>query len=99
PENRREAFDPRPMLEVILDRASLFEVGQFWGRSVVTSYARIGGIPVGVIANDSRFLGGAIDAAAAQKQVRFVRTCDRFHLPLIFFVDVPGFMVGPDSER
>ncbi len=57
------------------------------------------GAPVGVVASNPMHLGGSLDAAAAEKQVRFVDTCSTFHLPIVYFVDVPGFMVGPDAER
>lgn len=99
PENRRKPYKARKMVQEIVDKDSYFEVGAGWGKSVLTAYARIDGIPVGIIASNPYHLGGALDAAAAEKQVRFVDTCSTFHLPIVYFVDVPGFMVGPDAER
>ncbi|XVQ07670.1 acyl-CoA carboxylase subunit beta [Spirillospora sp. CA-255316] len=99
PENRRQPYQASRMIRAIVDKDSFFEVGPRWGKSVTTGYARMDGIPVGVLASNPRHLGGALDAAAAEKQVRFVDTCSTFHLPIVYFVDVPGFMVGPDAER
>ena len=99
PENRRRAYHPRKMVEVVVDIGSFFEVGPGWGRAVLTGLARIDGIPVGVVASNPMVLGGALDGPAAEKQVRFVDVCSVFHLPIVYFVDVPGFMVGPVAER
>ncbi len=69
------------------------------GRSVVTGLARLSGRPICVLANDPMFLGGAIDAPSAEKMVRFIDMCDTFHLPVVNFVDNPGFMIGVEAER
>jgi acetyl-CoA carboxylase carboxyltransferase component len=66
---------------------------------MITALARIEGRPLGVIANDPRRLGGAIDAEGSEKAARFIQLCDAFELPLLSLIDTPGFMVGPDSER
>ncbi|MFD6454988.1 acyl-CoA carboxylase subunit beta, partial [Nocardia sp. NPDC060220] len=99
PENRRRPYKVHKVIEEIVDRGSFFEVGGRWGRSVVTGYARMDGVPVGVVASNPMHIGGALDAAGAEKQIRFVDICSTFHLPVIYLVDVPGFMVGPDAER
>jgi acetyl-CoA carboxylase carboxyltransferase component len=99
PENRRRAYNPKHMIEVIMDRESFFEIGPDWGRGVMTGFARVDGIPVGVVASNPMVGGGALDGAAAEKQIRFVDFCSVFHLPIVYFCDVPGFMVGPDAER
>lgn len=99
PENRRQPYHAANMVRTVVDQDSFFEIGAKWGKSVVTGYARMDGIPVGIVASNPRHLGGALDAAAAEKQVRFVDTCSTFHLPIVYFVDVPGFMVGPNAER
>lgn len=99
PENRRQPYKVDKMIEAIVDADSFFEVGPKWGRSVTTGFARMDGIPVGVVASNPRYLGGAIDARAAEKQIRFVDTCSTFHLPIVYFVDVPGFMVGTEAEK
>ncbi len=98
PQNRRQAYDMRKLVEMVLDRGSLFEIQPAFGRAVITALARLNGHVIGVIANDPRVLGGAIDAKAARKQTHFIELCDCFHIPLIYFVDVPGFLVGARAE-
>src|SRR5207247_1267510 len=99
PENRRRAYDPRKIIGEIFDRESFFEIGRDWGKAVVTGLARIGGRPVGVLANNPNYLGGALDTPACDKQSRFMEFCDTFHLPIVSFIDNPGFMVGEPAER
>lgn len=99
PENRRRPYKIRDAMAEVVDRDSFFEMGPDWGRAVITAFARIDGIPVGLIGNNPMHLAGALDAAAAEKQIRFTDLCSTFHLPIVHFVDVPGFMVGPDAER
>lgn len=99
PENRRQAYRASRVVRAIVDEGSFFEIGGRWGKSLVTGLARMDGIAVGVLASNPQHLGGAMDAAACEKQVRLIELCDRFHLPILYFVDVPGFMVGPDAER
>ena len=99
PENRRRPYKMRKIIHAIVDRGSFFEIGAGWGRAVISGLARMDGIPVGILANDPMVLAGALDGDAADKQVRFVDLCSTFHLPIVYFVDVPGFMVGPDAER
>lgn len=98
PRDRRRPYDARKMVTLIMDRDSTFEMGHYFGRSLITMFARLDGYPVGVLANDPRQYGGSMDAAAAQKMEKFVDLCDTFHLPVVNFVDQPGFMVGPESE-
>lgn len=99
PENRRRAFQIRKVLEHVADAGSVLELRKDFGRSLVTALARVEGRPVGVIANDCRHLGGAIDADASDKAARFLQLCDAFGLPVVSFCDTPGFMVGPDAEK
>lgn len=99
PRDRRKPYDVRRILGWVLDRDSLFEMGRYFGRPLVTAFARIDGIPVGVMANDPMRAAGAIDADAAEKMVRFVDLCDTFRLPVVNFVDNPGFLVGVEAER
>ena len=82
-------------------RGSLLELSAGWARNMVTALARIDGRPVGIVANQPRYLGGVIDAAAAEKAALFVDCCDRFGLPLVVLVDTPGFMPGsaPGARR
>ena len=99
PRNRRRAYDMYRLIELIADVGSVFEIQPSYGASVITSLARLNGVPVGIVANNPLVFGGAIDAAAGRKQTHFVEMCDTFHLPIVFFVDVPGFMVGKEAEE
>jgi acetyl-CoA carboxylase carboxyltransferase component len=99
PRDRRKVYDARGLVARVVDRGSLFELQPGYGRSQVAALARLGGRPVGVWANDPRFYAGAMTADGAQKVRRFVDLCDTFHLPVVAFVDEPGFMIGSDAER
>ena len=99
PTQRHTAFDPRPILHTVCDAGSLLEWRQGFGPGVVTAVARLDGCPVALAASDCRHLGGALDGPACDKLVRFLRLADGQGWPVITFVDTPGFMVGPDSER
>ena len=99
PRSKRRSYSMRRILELILDKDSFFEIGRLQGRSVITGLSRLSGRPVGILANDPSFLGGAIDACAAEKLVRFIDMCDTFHLPVVNFVDNPGFMIGVEAEK
>jgi acetyl-CoA carboxylase carboxyltransferase component len=99
PENRVRAYDMRALLEGLCDGGSLLELRPGFGRGMITALARLGGRPLGLIANDPRHLGGAIDADAATKAARFLQLCEAHGLPLLSVCDTPGFMVGPDIER
>jgi acetyl-CoA carboxylase carboxyltransferase component len=98
PRNRRRPYDMRRIVRWIADRDSVFELQPSFGKAVITSLARMNGRVVGIIANNPMVYGGAIDVKGARKQTHFVELCDCFHIPIIFLVDVPGFMVGRDAE-
>ena len=98
PKNRRRPYDMRRLIELVVDRDSVFEIQPTFGMSLITCLARLGGRVVGVVANNPTVGAGAVDVAAARKQTHFVDLCDTFHIPIVFLVDVPGFMVGPDAE-
>lgn len=99
PRQTNRAFDMRKILRAVLDRDSFFEIGSRFGPSQIVGLGRLAGQPVGVFANDCRVYAGAMTARAAQKYRRFVELCDTFHLPVVNFVDQPGFMIGPDAEQ
>ena len=99
PRNSRKSYDIRKLLDIVLDRDSFFEIQPLYGRSRITGFARVNGHAVGVMANNCRFMGGALDVPASDKTGRFLQICDMFHLPLVYFCDEPGFMVGEQSER
>ena len=102
PTDRRQPFQMRKIITHIVDRngdaTSFFEMSRKFGPSLITGLARFNGHAVGVIGNDCMFYAGAMTAAAAQKLRRFADFCNSFHLPVLSFVDEPGFMIGPDSE-
>ncbi len=99
PRDGNAPFDMRAIVEMVVDRGSFFEMGASYGPSQICGLARLDGQPVGVLANDCRHYAGAMTAEAAQKYRRFVELCDTFHLPIVNFVDQPGFMIGPEAER
>jgi acetyl-CoA carboxylase carboxyltransferase component len=99
PSSPRSVYDVRKVSDAIVDAGSLLEVAPRWARSVVTAFARIEGRPVGLVANQPRYLGGVLDTESSQKAARFVSRCDAFGLPLLVLVDTPGFMPGVQQER
>ncbi|HYY06572.1 MAG TPA: carboxyl transferase domain-containing protein, partial [Candidatus Limnocylindria bacterium] len=98
PGEARRVYDVREVARLLLDGGHLLELAPRWAANMVTALGRIGGRPVGVLANQPWRLGGVIDAAAAEKAALFVRKCDRFGLPLAVLVDTPGFMPGRRQE-
>ena len=98
PRDPRKPYRMSRVLELVFDRGSVFELQATHGRSVITAFARLGGFPVGVIANNP-MLGGRIDGRSSRKHARFIELCDTFHLPILFLLDVPGFMIGKDAEE
>jgi len=99
PEDRVKAYDVRPVIDTLADTGSVMELRRGYGRGMITAFVRVEGRPLGLIANDPRHLGGAIDAEAAEKAAHFMQLCDAFDVPLLSLCDTPGFMVGPESER
>jgi acetyl-CoA carboxylase carboxyltransferase component len=99
PADRRYTYHVRRIIETLADSGSFLELTAGFGAAIITGFLRIEGRPLGLIANDCRVLGGAIDAAAAEKAARFLRLCSNFGLPILSLCDTPGFMVGPASEE
>lgn len=99
PRNRRVAFDPRPILDAVVDEGSFFEIAPGYGKPRITGLARVDGFPVGIMINNPRAAGGATNVAAGDKVIRLMQLCDLFHLPLVSLADEPGFLVGLDSEK
>ncbi len=99
PRERRQVYKSRKVLEMVLDRGSLFEIAPHYGRSVVTCLARLDGYPIGVMINDPYHNGGGLNRPAAEKMETFIDLCDTFHLPIVNFVDQPGTVVGIDAEK
>jgi acetyl-CoA carboxylase carboxyltransferase component len=99
PANPRQAYDMRKVVGSIVDRDSFFPMKPDWAKNLVTGFARFAGRPVGIVANQPMLLGGALDVNAADKAARFVWLCDAFHIPLVFLMDCPGFLVGSAVEK
>jgi len=99
PRERRHPYNMRKLVAMIADRDSLFEIQPSFGRALITALARMNGKVVGFIANNPMVNGGAMDVKAARKQTHFITLCDTFHIPIVFLVDVPGFMVGLQAEQ
>ena len=99
PRDRRQVYKMRPIVEAVVDAGSFFEIGRAWGRAVITGLARLDGWPVAILASDPFIYGGGWSAEAAQKIVRFADLAQTFHLPVVHFVDVPGFLIGLQAEK
>ncbi|WP_027575727.1 carboxyl transferase domain-containing protein [Bradyrhizobium sp. WSM1743] len=99
PENRLRVYDIRSVIDLVADKNSVLELRRDYGAGMITALIRIEGKPFGLIANNPRHLGGAIDADAGDKAARFLQLCDAFDLPIVSLCDTPGFMVGPEAEK
>jgi acetyl-CoA carboxylase carboxyltransferase component len=99
PTEPRRAYDVRDALKGIVDEDTLLELFPRWARNVVTTLARLDGRPIGIVANQPRYLGGVLDAAGSDKAARFVNFCNAFGVPLLAVVDTPGFMPGSRQEQ
>src|SRR5436190_13472756 len=99
PANPRQAYDVRKVIREIVDDGDFFPMKPDWARNLVTGFARFGGRPAGIVANQPMFLGGALDVNSADKAARFVWLCDAFGIPLVFLMDCPGFLVGSAVEK
>jgi len=99
PESRTQVYDMRKILRSVADLGSYFELKARFGKAAVTALARLGGKTVGLIANNPLYKGGALDADACDKIVSFLVLCDSYNIPLVMFVDTPGFAIGVEAER
>jgi acetyl-CoA carboxylase carboxyltransferase component len=99
PASERQAFDMRKFVRGLVDEGSFFEIHELWARELTIGFARLGGQPAGVVANNPMFKGGVLFTDSADKATRFIQLCDAFSVPLLFLADVPGFMVGTAVER
>ena len=98
PRDPRKSYDVRRIIEFVFDRHSVFEIGRHFGSAQITTLARLNGYPVGVVANDSKYWAGSFGWDVSEKFQRFVDMCDTFHLPIVNFVDQPGFRIGKEAE-
>lgn len=99
PPNRKRGYDPRKLIKLVVDNGEFFEMRKHWGSAVITGFARLDGYSVGVIGSDPMHLAGAMDGDAGDKYTHFVDLCDAFNLPVVIFLDMPGFMLGSGAER
>jgi acetyl-CoA carboxylase carboxyltransferase component len=99
PRERRQVYDMRRILSLVFDTGSIFEIGRYFGASQICALARLDGYPVAVLANDPRVYAGGMSGAASDKLTRFADLADTFHLPVVNFVDQPGFVIGVEAEK
>ncbi|MDH3683014.1 MAG: hypothetical protein OEV40_24055 [Acidimicrobiia bacterium] len=99
PDNRRRGYDARELIRLVVDNGEFFEMRRHYAGAIITAFARLDGYSVGVIASDPMKLAGAMDGDGADKYAHFVDLCDAFNLPVLIFLDMPGFMLGSDAER
>jgi len=99
PRDVKKPYDIRKILSLVLDRDSIFELGKYQGKSQVTALACLDGYPVGILANDPRFMAGSFNYDVAEKFTRFIDMCDTFHLPIVNLSDQPGFTIGKKAEE
>ena len=99
PENPAKAYDVLQVVRAVMDEGKFFEIHGAWAKNILTGFARIDGRTVGIVANQPKMLAGVLDVNASRKAARFVRFCDAFNIPLITFVDVPGFLCGTQQEQ
>src|ERR1700716_306893 len=99
PVNPRAAYDVKKVIKAVFDKNSWLEIKPTWAKNIVIGFARAGGHSVGVVANQPMKKGGILDSNAADKAARFIRMCDAFNVPLVYLMDVPGFMVGSQVEK
>ncbi|HID88493.1 MAG TPA: acyl-CoA carboxylase subunit beta [Anaerolineales bacterium] len=99
PDSPTHPYDMKEVIRRVVDEGTFLEVHEHWAQNIVVGFARLGGFSVGIVANQPMVLAGVLDIDASRKAARFVRFCDAFNIPLITFVDVPGFLPGVDQEH
>ena len=99
PQDSNKPYDIKDVIEKVVDDSLFFEIHEEFAPNIVCGYARLGGYSVGIVANQPMILAGVLDINASNKAARFVRTCDAFNIPIITFVDVPGYLPGTDQEH
>jgi methylmalonyl-CoA decarboxylase subunit alpha len=99
PIEARRAYDMHKVLDALVDEGSFFELKPLWAKELIIGFARLDGMPVGIVANNPMHLGGVLFVDSADKAARFIWLCDAFNVPLVFLADVPGFMIGSTVER
>ena len=98
PDNANKPYDMREIINLLVDEEDFFEVHSNYAENIIVGFARIGGMPIGIVANQPQVLAGVLDINSSVKGARFVRFCDSFNIPLLVLVDVPGFLPGTEQE-
>src|SRR5262249_23303683 len=98
PQESNQPYDMKDVIRRVVDHGEFVEVHEHWARNLVVGFARLDGRSVGIVANQPAFLAGCLDINSSMKGARFVRFCDAFNIPLVTFVDVPGFLPGTEQE-
>jgi acetyl-CoA carboxylase carboxyltransferase component len=98
PPSTNQPYDMKKVIAAVVDDGDFFEYFPHWAQNLVCGFARVDGHPVGIVGNQPQILAGCLDIESSEKGARFVRTCDAFNIPLVTFVDVPGFLPGTDQE-
>ena len=98
PDTANKPYDMKKVITTVVDDGEFFEYFPHWAGSIVCGFARLDGHPVGIVGNQPMVLAGVLDIDSSEKAARFVRTCDAFNIPIVTFVDVPGFLPGVDQE-
>ncbi|HUP17864.1 MAG TPA: acyl-CoA carboxylase subunit beta [Acidimicrobiia bacterium] len=99
PDSSNQPYDMAALIELVVDDGEFFQVHEHWARNLIVGFARLDGHAVGIVANQPAILAGTLDIKASEKGARFVRFCDSFNIPIVTFVDVPGFLPGVDQEH
>ena len=99
PNDPQEPYDMREIILRVVDRGNFLEIQKKWAQNIIIGFSRLNGHPIGIVANQPSILAGALDIDASIKAARFIRFCDAFNIPIVTFVDVPGFLPGLDQEH
>jgi acetyl-CoA carboxylase carboxyltransferase component len=99
PRRKARTYDPRKIITSVVDTGSWFEIGALWGTTSIVGLARLAGRPVGIVSMNCEVNAGALDAAGSQKVTKHLKFCDVFNIPIVQFVDVPGYAIGTIAER
>ena len=98
PDNPKSPYNMKQLIKTVVDQGTFFEAAKHWAKNMITAFARMGGNVVGIVANNPMHMAGCLDIDASRKCARFVRFCDAFNIPVVTFVDVPGFLPGVQQE-
>ena len=99
PKDRKKTYEMREIIKMVVDDKDFFEMSNFFGRGIITGFARLNGFSVGIFANDSNFYAGSMTADNAKKTTRFIKLCNQFNIPILTIVDEPGFLIGKKAEE